>query len=125
MTRKVWLGVVMLATGFTLLVVAGFAAGATSKTTTVHGKTGLKMTMDMSNSDYDYLDPALSYVNTAWQMRFLTDCKLLNYPDKGAPQGTVLQPECRGSPRSRRAAPSTRSPERRTEAAASSTRARQ
>jgi len=93
MTRKVWLGVVMLATGFTLLVVAGFAAGATSKTTTVHGKTGLKMTLDMSNSDYDYLDPALSYVNTAWQMRYLTDCKLLNYPDKGAPQGTVLQPE--------------------------------
>jgi ABC-type oligopeptide transport system substrate-binding subunit len=88
----------MLATGMTLLVAAGFAAAATSKSTTTHGKTGLKMTMDMSNSDYDYLDPALAYVNTAWQMRYLTDCKLLNYPDKPAPQGTVLQPEWAGMP---------------------------
>ena len=31
-------------------------------------------------------------------MRYLTDCKLLNYPDKGAPQGTVLQPEAADFP---------------------------
>ena len=61
MSRKVWLGVAMLATGITLLVVAGFAAGATSHATASHGKTGLAMTLDMSNSDFDYLDPALAY----------------------------------------------------------------
>jgi len=98
MTRKVWLGVGMLAAGITLLVAAGFAAAATSKSTTTHGKTGLKMTMDMSNSDYDYVDPALAYVNTTLQMRYLTDCKLLNYPDKGAPQGALLQPEWSSMP---------------------------
>src|SRR5258708_34467357 len=98
MTRKVWLGVAMLATGITLLGAAGFAAGATSSVTTAHGKTGLAMNLDMSNSDFDYLDPALSYLNVAWQMRYLTDCKLLNYPDKGAPQGTVLQPEAADFP---------------------------
>ena len=98
MTRKVWLGVALFATGITLLVSAGFAAGATSGVKTTHGKTGLAMNMDMSNSDYDYLDPALAYTNTAWQMRYLTDCKLLNYPDKPAPQGTVLQPEAADFP---------------------------
>ena len=93
MNKKVWLGVAMLATGITLLVAAGFAAGATSSSTRAHGKTGLAMNLAMSNSDFDYLDPALAYLNTSWQMRYLTDCKLLNYPDKPAPQGTVLQPE--------------------------------
>ncbi len=94
MTRKVWLGVAMLATGFTLLVAAGFAAGATSSgTAKVPGKTGLLMNLDMSATDFDYLDPALAYLNLSWQFRYLTDCKLLNYPDQGAPTGTVLQPE--------------------------------
>ncbi len=98
MSRKVWLGVAMLATGVTLLVAAGFAAGATSGVKSAHSKTGLAMNLDMSNSDFDYLDPALAYLNVSWQMRYLTDCKLLNYPDKGAPQGTVLQPEAADFP---------------------------
>ena len=98
MSRKVWLGVAMLATGVTLLVVAGFATGATSGVKTAHSKPGGAMTLDMSNSDFDYLDPALAYTNTAWQMRLLTDCKLLNYPDKPAPQGSVLQPEAADFP---------------------------
>jgi len=98
MSRKVWLGVAMLATGVTLLVAAGFAAGATSGVKTAHSKTGLAMNLDMSNSDFDYLDPALAYLNVSWQMRYLTDCKLLNYPDKPAPQGTVLQPEAADFP---------------------------
>jgi len=61
MIRKVWVGVAMFATGITLLVVAGFAAGATSGTSKTHGKTGLAMNLDMSNSDFDYLDPALAW----------------------------------------------------------------
>ena len=98
MKRKVWLGVAMFATGITLLVVAGFAAGATSGASKAHGKTGLAMNLDMSNSDFDYLDPALAFLNVSLQMRYLTDCKLINYPDKGAPQGTVLQPEAANMP---------------------------
>jgi peptide/nickel transport system substrate-binding protein len=98
MNKKVWLAVAMSATGITLLVAAGFAAGATSSTKRTHGKTGLAMNLDMSNSDFDYLDPALAYLNVSWQMRYLTDCKLLNYPDKPAPQGTVLQPEAANFP---------------------------
>lgn len=98
MTRKVWLGVAMLATGMTLLVAAGIAAGGTTATKTTHGKTGLAMNLNFSNSDFDYLDPALAYLNISWQFRYLTDCKLLNYPDKPAPAGTLLQPEWANMP---------------------------
>jgi len=98
MTRKVWLGVAMLATGFTLLVAAGFAAGATSAPKTTHGKTGLPMTLNFSSSDFDYLDPALAYLNISLQFRYLTDCRLLYYPDKPAPQGAVLQPDAADLP---------------------------
>ena len=93
MTRKVWLGVVMLATGVTLLVGTGLAAGATSSTKATHAKTGVPMTINMSSTDFDYLDPALAYLNLSLQFRYLTDCRLLYYPDKPAPQGTVLQPD--------------------------------
>src|ERR1043165_8055264 len=101
MTRKVWLGVAMLATGITLLVAAGFAAGATSGTRgaqLAHGKTGLSMNVDLSNSDFDYLDPALAYADWSWQFTYLMNCKLLNYPDKSAPEGTKLVPEAADFP---------------------------
>jgi peptide/nickel transport system substrate-binding protein/oligopeptide transport system substrate-binding protein len=91
----------VLATGFTLLVAAGLAAGAasTNKSTHVaHSKTGLAMNVNFSSSDFDFLDPALAYLNISWQMRYLTDCKLLNYPDKSGAAGTVLQPEWAGLP---------------------------
>lgn len=104
MTRKVWLGVAMVATGITLLVAAGFAAGATSGARgvqvakTSHGKTGLSMNIDLSNSDFDYLDPALAYADWSWQFTYLMNCKLLNYPDKNAPEGTKLVPEAADFP---------------------------
>jgi ABC-type transport system substrate-binding protein len=94
----------MLATGITLLVAAGFAAGATSGTKgvqvakTAHGKTGLSMNIDLSNTDFDYLDPALAYADWSWQFTYLMNCKLLNYPDKNAPEGTKLQPEAADFP---------------------------
>src|SRR6201997_1126452 len=96
MTKKVWLGVAMLATGLTLLFATGFASGATSATRSTHaaqGKTGLAMNVNFSSSDFDFLDPALAYLNISWQIRYMTDCKLLNYPDKTGDAGTVLQPE--------------------------------
>ena len=102
MNKKAWLGVAMLAAGITLLVAAGFAAGATSSSKGVqvgqaaHGKTGLAMNIDLSSTDFDYLDPALAYADWSWQFTYLMNCKLLNYPDKDAPEGTVLQPEAAG-----------------------------
>jgi peptide/nickel transport system substrate-binding protein len=93
MTRKVWLAVAALAAGITLLVSAGIAAGGTSANRAAHGKTGLAMTLNFSSSDFDYLDPALAYLNISLQFRYLTDCRLLYYPDKPAPEGAVLKPD--------------------------------
>src|SRR5256885_1885908 len=104
MTRKVWLGVAMLATGVTLLVAAGLAAGATGGAKSAqaakasHAKTGLSMNIDLSSTDFDYLDPALAYADWSWQFTYLMNCKLLNYPDKNAPEGTKLQPEAANFP---------------------------
>ena len=101
MKRRLALAGAMCSFGVALLVAAGFATAAPSGTSAkakVPGKTGLLMNLAFSSSDFDFLDPALAYLNTSWQMRYLTDCKLLNYPDKPAPEGTQLQPEAAGFP---------------------------
>jgi peptide/nickel transport system substrate-binding protein len=43
--------------------------------------------------DIDYVDPALSYYVPAWAIEYATCAKLLNYPDRPAPEGGLLQPE--------------------------------
>ncbi len=44
-------------------------------------------------TDIDYVDPALSYFSLSWQIEYATCAKLLNYPDRPAPEGARLQPE--------------------------------
>ena len=52
------------------------------------------MNINLSSTDFDFLDPALAYADwSSGQFTYLMDCKLLNYPDKAAPEGTKLQPE--------------------------------
>ena len=51
------------------------------------------MRVDLSSTDFDYLDPALSYASWTWQFTYLTNYKLLNFPDKSAPEGGKLIPE--------------------------------
>jgi ABC-type oligopeptide transport system substrate-binding subunit len=43
--------------------------------------------------DIDYVDPALSYYVPTWTIEYATCAKLMNYPDRGAPEGSLLQPE--------------------------------
>jgi peptide/nickel transport system substrate-binding protein len=43
--------------------------------------------------DIDYVDPALSYYVPAWTIAYATCAKLLNYPDRNAPEGSLLQSE--------------------------------
>jgi ABC-type oligopeptide transport system substrate-binding subunit len=56
------------------------------------------MTLNYSSGDFDFLDPALAYLNTSLQFRYMTDCRLLYYPEKPAPQGAVLQPDAADLP---------------------------
>ena len=46
-----------------------------------------------SQTDLGSLDPALAYQYTSWQLEYATCAKLLNYPDRPAPQGSRLEPE--------------------------------
>ena len=41
----------------------------------------------------DYMDPALAFYTTTWELLDPTCAKLLNYPDKPAPAGSDLEPE--------------------------------
>jgi peptide/nickel transport system substrate-binding protein len=46
-----------------------------------------------SQTELDSLDPALAYLTTSWQLEYATCAKLLNYPDRPAPEGSRLEPE--------------------------------
>ena len=43
--------------------------------------------------DIDYVDPALAYYVPTWAIEYATCAKLVNYPDRPAPEGGRLQPE--------------------------------
>jgi peptide/nickel transport system substrate-binding protein len=92
MNRKLWLSIAALAVGASLLV-AGAVTSAASGSSTKVGKTGGVLRTDVSGTDFDYLDPALAYSQWTWQFTYLTNYKLLNFPDKPAPDGGKLVPE--------------------------------
>ena len=88
MHRKLWLSVVALTLGASLLVAAGFASPASSSPTSASkvAKKGGTLRVDQ-RSDFDFIDPSLAYFSHSWQGNFWADCKLLNFPDKEAQNG--------------------------------------
>ena len=92
MRKRLWLSIAALAVGVSLL-----AAGAVTSTASGARKAGGVMRVDLSATDFDYLDPALSYASWTWQFTYLTNYKLLNFPDKSAPEGGKLIPEAAAS----------------------------
>ena len=48
--------------------------------------------LDLS-SDFDYVDPALSFFSQSWQLQNATCTRLVSYPDAPAPKGSTLIPE--------------------------------
>ena len=95
MRKRLFVSVAALATGLSLLVVAGFAGAATtaSGTASKAGKTGGTLNVNLSTTDFDFLDPALSYASWSWQFTYLVNLKLLNFPDKPRPEGSQLVAE--------------------------------
>jgi peptide/nickel transport system substrate-binding protein len=67
------------------MLVTGGAAAAQAPSTT-------QLRVELS-VDIDYVDPALSYYVPAWAIEYATCAKLVNYPDRPAPEGGRLQPE--------------------------------
>src|SRR5919197_4802807 len=94
MHRRLWLSAVMAALGALLVVMAGFAHAASSSA----AKKGGTLKLNMSATDVDFSDPSLAYGTISWQIEYATQLKLLNYPDKGPPLGSRLQPEAAAGP---------------------------
>jgi peptide/nickel transport system substrate-binding protein len=101
MRRKLWLSVAMLVIGTGLLVAAGTASGAgQAKHSKSAAKAGGTLRVNLSATDVDFVDPALSYFAPGWQIEYSTCLKLLNYPDAGPPRGSQIIPEAsNGFPR--------------------------
>jgi len=83
--------------GASLLVGAAFASSASSagpaKAGGSEAKRGGTLRINLSTTDFEYLDPALSYEAPGWQVLYMTNLMLLNYPDKPAPEGSRLVPD--------------------------------
>ena len=92
MDKKLWLSIVAVAIGASLLVAAATAAPAKNQASAKKGAKGGTYVVEFT-TDVDYTDPALDYLSTGWEMMYVTACKLYNFPDKEAPAGSQLQPE--------------------------------
>ena len=96
-----WLTLGALAAGVVLLGAAGCgssnsssnAAGSGGNTSAIPphqngGTIKIKLT-----GNIDYLDPALAYYQSTWQIEYSTCVKLTNYPDLPGDAGRVITPE--------------------------------
>jgi ABC-type oligopeptide transport system substrate-binding subunit len=92
MDKKLWLSIVAVAIGASLLVAAATAAPAKNQAPAKKGAKGGTYIVEFT-TDVDYTDPALDYLSTGWEMMYAAACKLYNFPDKEAPAGSQLQPE--------------------------------
>jgi len=95
LSRKLWLSIVMVAVGASLLLAAGFASPASSASPASakgFAAAGGTLNVDIS-TDVDYTDPSLDYLSSGWELEYATCLKLLNYPDKNGEAGSKLAPE--------------------------------
>ena len=77
--------------GIGALLMAAGSVAATSSSTVTRGGT---LRLNASNTDYEYLDPALTYDAIGWATLYSVNMMLLNYPDKPASAGgNQLVPE--------------------------------
>jgi ABC-type transport system substrate-binding protein len=87
----------MAAVGVGLLVASSFAGAANAsspqKAGSSEAKRGGTLRLNVSNTDFEFTDPAMAYDAIGWQMLYAVNISLLNYPDKPAPEGTRLVPE--------------------------------
>ena len=97
MHRRLTLSLAMTAIGVGLLVASSFAGAASASSPQRAGsgeaKRGGTLRLNVSNTDFEFTDPAMAYDAIGWQMLYAVNITLLNYPDKPAPEGSRLVPE--------------------------------
>ena len=67
--------------------------GAPAKAGSGEAKRGGTLRVNLSTTDFEYVDPALAYDAYGWGVLYMTNLMLLNYPDKPAPEGSRLVPD--------------------------------
>ena len=97
MHKRFLLALTCAVIGAGLLVTAAFAGSAAptkaSKAGSAEVKRGGTLRINLSETDFEFLDPSLAYDSAGWTVLFATNMTLLNYPDKPAPVGNRLTPE--------------------------------
>ena len=97
MHRRLTLSLALAAIGVGLLVASSFAGAASANSPQGAGsgeaKRGGTLRLNVSNTDFEFTDPAMAYDAIGWQMLYAVNISLLNYPDKPAPEGSRLVPE--------------------------------
>jgi len=97
-----WLTLGALAAGVVLLGAAGCgggndnggnAAGSGGNTSAIPPHINGGVIKTALNGNVDYLDPALAYYQSSWQIEYSTCVKLTNYPDLPGDAGRQIVPE--------------------------------
>ena len=96
MHKRFLLSFALAVMGAGLLVAASFA-GSTSRRhrspARAEAKRGGTLRINLSETDFEFLDPSLSYDAPGWQVLYSTNVTLLNYPDKPGAAGARLVAE--------------------------------
>jgi len=91
MYKRLLLALGLAAVGASLLVAAALAGTTSSSSASSASKSqvtkGGTLRLNVSNTDYEYLDPALAYDSIGWATIYAVNTQLLNYPDKPATAG--------------------------------------
>jgi ABC-type transport system substrate-binding protein len=96
MHKRFVLSLTLAVIGAGLLVAASFAGSSptkASKSGSGEAKRGGTLRINLSETDFEFLDPALAYDAPGWQVLYSTNMTLLNYPDKPGAAGARLTPE--------------------------------
>src|SRR5690348_15093964 len=75
-----------IATALVALAVGLLGASPARATPTI-------LRINMSATDTDYADPALSYFTPMWQIEYATCANLVSYPDAEGQAGATIVPE--------------------------------
>jgi peptide/nickel transport system substrate-binding protein len=85
MHKRLALVLVTMVAGLALLGSSAIAGTDAFSTSAV--KKGGTLRLNVSNTGFEYLDPALSYDSLGWATLYTVNMQLLNYPDKPASAG--------------------------------------
>jgi peptide/nickel transport system substrate-binding protein len=95
MRKRLSISLTTLLAGAVMLIVAGVASPAPSSPSakSSDARKGGTMRLNLSDSDFDYIDPALAYFQPSWLTLYSLCGNLLNYPDKAGAAGARLAPD--------------------------------